>query len=144
MELKNNQELTKGVQTVQDELLEIIDQLELCGYACQGGPLELNVAFIRLKEIAHGGIHTKLDRSWWEGCKLCQEALFVKRIQYLRPATAPLTQEQEIMDKLAELTGTVYCKLEHRFCPMCGRPLTEEAWAELERRIGGNDGTDDR
>ena len=23
------------------------------------------------------------------------------------------------------------------FCPECGRPLTEEAWAELERRING-------
>ena len=28
-------------------------------------------------------------------------------------------------------------------CPNCGRPLTEEAWAELEWRIGGNDGTID-
>ena len=24
-----------------------------------------------------------------------------------------------------------------RFCPECGRPLTEEAWTEMERRIGG-------
>lgn len=23
-----------------------------------------------------------------------------------------------------------------KYCPFCGRPLTEEAWAELERRIG--------
>ena len=30
-----------------------------------------------------------------------------------------------------------------KFCPCCGRPLTEEAWSELERRIGGNDGTTD-
>ena len=29
----------------------------------------------------------------------------------------------------------------NRFCCRCGRPLTEGAWAELERRIGGNDGT---
>ncbi len=29
----------------------------------------------------------------------------------------------------------------NRFCCRCGRPLTEEAWAELERRIGGNDET---
>ena len=38
-----------------------------------------------------------------------------------------------------------YCKLApywgKHFCPMCGRPLDEEAWAELERRI--NDGTAD-
>ena len=24
-----------------------------------------------------------------------------------------------------------------RYCSACGRPLTEEAWADLERRIGG-------
>lgn len=24
-----------------------------------------------------------------------------------------------------------------RFCPKCGRPLTEEAWAELEKRLRG-------
>lgn len=29
------------------------------------------------------------------------------------------------------------------FCPKCGKPLTEEAWTELERRIEGNDGTTD-
>ena len=27
-----------------------------------------------------------------------------------------------------------FCKIE--FCPKCGRPLTEEAWAELEKRMG--------
>ena len=26
---------------------------------------------------------------------------------------------------------------EIRFCPWCGRPLTEEAWAELEKRVRG-------
>lgn len=26
------------------------------------------------------------------------------------------------------------------YCPYCGKPLTEEAWEQLERRIGGNDG----
>lgn len=28
-----------------------------------------------------------------------------------------------------------FCKIE--FCPKCGRPLTEEAWAELEKRVRG-------
>ena len=31
----------------------------------------------------------------------------------------------------------------NRFCCRCGRPLAEGAWAELEWRIGGNDGTID-
>lgn len=25
-----------------------------------------------------------------------------------------------------------------QFCPKCGRPLTKEAWAELEKRLRGN------
>lgn len=43
--------------------------------------------------------------------------------------------------------GCEYCKETvpkwylWKFCPDCGKPLTEEAWAELERRIGGNDET---
>lgn len=32
--------------------------------------------------------------------------------------------------------------IEINFCPFCGRPLTEEAWSALERRIGGNDEAD--
>lgn len=44
--------------------------------------------------------------------------------------------------------GCEYCRdipksILKGFCFSCGRPLTEEAWAELERRIGGNDGTYD-
>ena len=42
--------------------------------------------------------------------------------------------------------GCEYCKNMSTlkgFCYSCGRPLTEEAWAELERKIGGNDGTTD-
>lgn len=33
-------------------LKEIVEQLELCGYECEGGKLENNVAFIALKKLA--------------------------------------------------------------------------------------------
>lgn len=38
--------------------------------------------------------------------------------------------------------GCEYCKdipasIRKGFCYACGRPLTEEAWAELERRMSG-------
>jgi hypothetical protein len=33
-------------------LAEIIEQLEACGYECEAGPLENNVAWQELKEIA--------------------------------------------------------------------------------------------
>lgn len=29
------------------------------------------------------------------------------------------------------------------YCPFCGRPRIPEAWAELEQRIGGNNGKTD-
>lgn len=54
----------------------------------------------------------KMDRSRWEGCNYCNKYGIV----------------------LAAFDGWSYCN-------RCGRPLTEEAWAELERRI--NDGTTD-
>ena len=38
---------------------EIIDQLSKCGYTCEGGSLEMNVAFIRLKEIADSNYQPK-------------------------------------------------------------------------------------
>lgn len=59
---------------------------------------------------------TKLDRSQWEGCWSCNNL------------------------KVRELG------LRHgrEYCPGCGKPLTGKAWAELERRIGGCNGTTDR
>ena len=33
-------------------LSEIVEQLERCGYECEGGPLRLNIAFQALKEMA--------------------------------------------------------------------------------------------
>ena len=51
----------------------------------------------------------KLDRSWWEGCNLCNNPT---------------------------ISGfTTYCG--YQYCKNCGRPLTEAAWMELERRING-------
>lgn len=35
-----------------NNLPAIVEQLEKCGYTCIAGKLELNTAFIRLKEIA--------------------------------------------------------------------------------------------
>lgn len=49
-----------------------------------------------------------LDRSRWKGCYWCT-------------GFCP------------EVTGDPHW--DYRFCPKCGRPLTEEAWVELERRI---------
>lgn len=48
-----------------------------------------------------------LDRSWWKGCRQC------------RPG--------------GQLELDADC--EWSYCPYCGRPLTEETWAELEKKL---------
>lgn len=51
----------------------------------------------------------KMDRSRWEGCRFCGDE---------------------------EVVNFLLAKKE-KFCPYCGRPITEGAWAELERRMSG-------
>lgn len=53
----------------------------------------------------------KLDRSRWEGCPCCE-------------------------GKVAKNKDDNYIPTQ-RYCDICGRPLTELAWVELERRISG-------
>ncbi len=38
---------------MQAQLREIVKQLELCSYECEGGPLENNIAFQRIRELAY-------------------------------------------------------------------------------------------
>lgn len=67
----------------------------------------------------------KLDRSRWEGRTHCENRCC---------CTCKYSTTSETKSPCKE------CDVEEmhdpqNFCPNCGRPLTEEAWAELERRI---------
>lgn len=55
---------------------------------------------------------TQLDRSRWDGCPNCGKWQVYGYRNY-KPA----------------------------YCRDCGKPLNEQAWSELERRINGNNGT---
>lgn len=55
-----------------------------------------------------------IDRSKWEACELCS-------LPDGKSASRLILAET--------------CNGEAKYCPSCGRPLTEEAWAELERRL---------
>lgn len=59
----------------------------------------------------------KLDRGRWDGCDTCKNPIFATCCSGL--LNEPVN-----------------------YCPSCGKPLTEEAWAELERRTGQNDEAD--
>lgn len=125
-----------------EEAIEVIENGEFwdeCIIPCDNdAAIKFHKALdVVIAELQAQQAPVNLDRSRWEGCRFCESKIFVKRHQYLRPVIAPLTPEQELMDKLADLTGTVYVEIKNKFCPMCGRPLTEEVWAELESRVGG-------
>lgn len=64
-----------------------------------------------------------IDREAWEPCGLCG------------------TLHDEIMCRFSKKTeydqSTTSRYAMARFCPNCGRPLTEETWAELEKRVRG-------
>lgn len=68
------------------------------------------------------------DREAWDPCEACKEGTIKINIPEFR-ALAICNQH---MDHEA-FTLT----LQTRFCPVCGRPLTPEAWAELEKRLRG-------
>lgn len=70
----------------------------------------------------------KLDWSRWEGCYTCNNipGIMLGEITLCIGKRIITTKEHDF-----------------KFCPECGRPLIEESWAELERRIGGNNGTTD-
>lgn len=73
----------------------------------------------------------KLDRSRWEGCEMCCT-------QWAKADWADGgAHDFRIND------DSLYCfdaqfgweGIKIKFCPICGRPLTEESWVEMESRM---------
>lgn len=79
----------------------------------------------RANELAYAYPTAHIDREKWEPCDVCSNA---KHIVGLALA---------IMDDGSDHRVDTKMNCEYSFCPNCGRPLTDEAWAELERRVCG-------
>lgn len=73
----------------------------------------------KLGWLAYSYPPAHIDRSEWEFCLWCKD------LQYL---------PHEMCAGVKMPGGS---EIGASFCPSCGRPLTEEAWAELERRLRG-------
>lgn len=79
----------------------------------------------------------KLDRRRWKGCEHCKGDLEGYTVCFQDVNG----QSRSIYIPEGEAAIVVPGKYNHKFwipikyCPFCGRPLTEEAWAELEQRI---------
>ena len=93
------------------------------------------------------------DGAWWSMVDImlpCDGAASKALHDAVDTAIAALRAQQKLLEML-ELDRDAWklcdgCRpnrfFGNRFCCRCGRPLTEGAWAELERRIGGDDETD--
>lgn len=79
----------------------------------------------RANELAYAYPASRIGREKWEPCDACSNA---KHIVGLALA---------IMDDGSDHRIDTKMNCEYSFCPNCGRPLTDEAWAELERRVCG-------
>lgn len=77
----------------------------------------LEFAITALRSMQEAGEPFHIDRSKWEYCLTCRD------LRYL---------PYEVCAGIKKPGGS---EIGASFCPSCGRPLTEEAWAELEQRV---------
>ena len=78
----------------------------------------------RKKSMEVKGLPAHLNRENWDGCEwCCNEVMFDSGDMSL-----------ELFHPLRDDNPRVVYP---NYCPMCGRPLNEKAWAELERRVFG-------
>ena len=63
-------------------------------------------------------------------CRYCNQDFYIKTTQFL----APLTREQELRDKLVNLTGEVYLPIPISFCPICGEKIEKVSNSQEEER----------
>lgn len=69
----------------------------------------------------------QIDREAWQPCEKCKTC-------------ASCISSTESAKDPKSMCFNCQCYGNHRprnFCPNCGRPLTPEAWAELEKRLRG-------
>lgn len=64
-----------------------------------------------------------IDREKWDLCNLCDSKCLICMINET--------------DKCRRCKYYKYYLPLYQFCPKCGRPITDEAWDELEKRLGG-------
>lgn len=98
--------------------------------------LEMAISALRVQQ-------TPLDRSQWEAHPVIKRRPY--RSEKFKGVKSPedgevlyrkiVTIHENWIDDYCSACGKKLCSRFQNYCPNCGRPLTEEAWAELERRL---------
>lgn len=115
---------------------EALKNREECLEYLEGRPLAASVCVEAVRWPALRAYPARLDRSRWEGCEYCR----ADREGYSTCFRDVNGRPRRMYIPEGEAAIVVPGKYNHKFyipikyCPFCGCPLTEEAWAELERR----------
>ena len=75
-----------------------------------------------------------IEREAWEPCLFCCEKTKGRKTLAFDSAGDAVTIEIEGNKAAIESDSMGFIV---KFCPECGRPLTDEAWNELEKRLRG-------
>ena len=100
-----------------------------------------------LRSMPEAGEPFHIDRSKWKPCEFCngktvlyQYTNSTKLFVNTFGGAATLVTECNDCPPYADCCMkdiSANSAFRIKFCPECGRPLSEEAWAELERRVRG-------
>ena len=107
----------------------------------------LELALTALRSMQEAGEPFHIDRSKWKPCEFCngktvlyQYTNSTKLFVNTFGGAATLVTECNDCPPYADCCMkdiSANSAFRIKFCPECGRPLTEAAWAELERRLRG-------
>lgn len=59
-------------------------------------------------------------------CSNCKIPIYIKTIQYTKRLLAPVTPEQELIQKAEDMIGESYFKIDKKYCPFCGNKIDLE------------------
>lgn len=74
----------------------------------------------------------KIDRSKWEPCQFCRTKNNIQLGFDGYDDAIYITTDNDAAAIESDSFGFLI-----EYCPKCGRPLTDQAWEELERRVFG-------
>lgn len=63
-------------------------------------------------------------------CRMCDADYFIRVKSTMKTLLMPLTEEQAMLDSIADKYGIKYEKIRPIFCPFCGRNLGDEEETE--------------
>ena len=119
-----------GDTTFPDQWMVVNEKMEKCGNAEWELPFEDNPDDAYGKTwLAYAYEPPRIDRSAWEPCGCCKEK---------RCPTCKYDDCIPIFDPCNSCVDGSGWKPVYKFCPECGRPMTDAAWEMLEKRLEGS------